>query len=313
MSKSRDDYFTTGEAARLLSISRSSVSRRFDSGALWGKSNRVTGERLVHRSSLRAFMEEHDLPVSPALSAEKRVLAVSCAGDLREALEALPRSDARLGVSAADSGTDALLACSLESVDLLVLGDNIPDVAPADIIRSLRKRDVIPVKILCDARKASPEQREQWQADAILATDRDCRGDALEAIVRELLGLRDDATPDADGGCAHQRRWRRIPINLRASTGIYRTDAPRKRLPGRALVKNISEGGAYLSGLTIDGGHIPASPFRLLLEIEDAPLAHVKAHCKIVRLGANGSLSAGVQFVRVSQRDRNRIAALTTN
>lgn len=313
MSTLRDDYFTTGEAARLLNISRSSVSRRFDTGVLWGKTNPVTGERLVHRNSLRAFLEQHGLPVNPALMTERRnVLGVSCADDLLAALNALPRADGRVAVSQFEFGADALMACSSEAADLLVLGDSIPDIAAPDMIRSIRRREEEDIAILCDARHLTPEACADWGADAFLSDDRDCLANVLRSTVLDLLGLGDVASVQTDGACAHQRQWPRVPVRLRARAGIYRLDAPRERVLGEAVVKNISEGGAYLSKLTIHDGHIPSSPFRLLLEIGEAPLANVKAYCKVVRLSANGSLNAGVQFMRISRDNRNRIAALAT-
>jgi hypothetical protein len=315
MSTLRDEYFTTGEAARLLSISRSSVSRRFDSGVLWGKTNPVTGERLVHRSSLRSFLEQHGLPISPALAdTRKSVLEVACADDLRSALESLSRTDSRFAVSTLEFGADALMACSSDPIDLLVLGERIPDISAPGIIRSIRRREDRDTAILCDTRNVAPEECADWGADTFLSDDSECRGTALRTIILDLLRLRDEgASIQTEGdGASHQRQWPRIPVRLHAKAGIYRLDAPRERVTGEAVVQNISQGGAFLSKLNIRDGYIPSSPFRLLLEIADAPLANMKAYCKVVRLSANGSLSAGVQFMRISRDNRNRIAAMAT-
>ena len=48
-------------------------------------------------------------------------------------------------------------------------------------------------------------------------------------------------------------------------------------------------------------GYIPAEPFRILLEVNQAPLENWRAHCKVIRLQSNGSLAAAVQFVRLSK------------
>ena len=54
-------YYTTGEAAELLQISRSTISRKFDRGAFFGKKNPITGERMISRESISAFMNQYDL------------------------------------------------------------------------------------------------------------------------------------------------------------------------------------------------------------------------------------------------------------
>jgi len=68
------NYITTGEVAKLLNISRSTVSRKFDSGGLQGKKNPITGERLISPKSLVVFMEKFNLPPD-ILTIEK---SVSC-------------------------------------------------------------------------------------------------------------------------------------------------------------------------------------------------------------------------------------------
>ena len=51
---------TTGEAADLLRVSRSTVSRRFDKGELRGEVNRITGERMQAKliESIWVFSKE---------------------------------------------------------------------------------------------------------------------------------------------------------------------------------------------------------------------------------------------------------------
>lgn len=68
------NYITTGEVAKLLNISRSTVSRKFDSGDLQGKKNPITGERLISRKSLMVFMEKYNLPLDILTIEKKRIL-----------------------------------------------------------------------------------------------------------------------------------------------------------------------------------------------------------------------------------------------
>jgi excisionase family DNA binding protein len=53
------EYLSTGEAAKVLGISRSTVARRVDEGTLRGKAHPITGERLISTESITHFFEDH--------------------------------------------------------------------------------------------------------------------------------------------------------------------------------------------------------------------------------------------------------------
>jgi hypothetical protein len=124
----------------------------------------------------------------------------------------------------------------------------------------------------------------------------------------DLLGLTARRTGVEE--YSHRRRWPRFPVNLPARAGIYRTNAPRQHDWGEAVVSNISEGGVFLAHMNFEHGTIPGEPFRILLNIDEKPLPDWHAYCQLVRLQANGSLTAGLQFVRITDADRRKIAAL---
>jgi hypothetical protein len=50
------EFYSTGEAAQILNISRSTVSHKFDVGLLKGKKNPITGERFVSGESIVALI-----------------------------------------------------------------------------------------------------------------------------------------------------------------------------------------------------------------------------------------------------------------
>jgi excisionase family DNA binding protein len=57
------EFYTTGEAAELLNISRSTVSRKFDRSMIVGEKNPITGERRISRESLLALAKRYNLPI----------------------------------------------------------------------------------------------------------------------------------------------------------------------------------------------------------------------------------------------------------
>jgi hypothetical protein len=108
----------------------------------------------------------------------------------------------------------------------------------------------------------------------------------------------------------HRRRWTRFPINTPCRVGVYRVAAPREHIWGEAIIRNISQGGAYLSPIHLANSSIPCEPFRLVIQTTEPPLGQLEAHCQVVRLKTNGSVSVGVQFVKLPRVERTRIADL---
>lgn len=305
----KDGYVSTGEAAKLLSISRSTVSRRFDLGILQGRVNPITGERLILRSSLRAFLQQHDLPVDDTLSARKVILLATGEDNLFACVDGIAAADERLRLLTADLGTDALISCSSDAPDLLILGDGLPDIAPQNIIKSLRRREQHEtLRILCCLGTAAPEQSLEWGSDAALTHQEWRNSSLLRARMLALLGIGSHEVEITE--YKHRRKWPRFPVDMPARAGLYRLNAPRQHNWGEAVVKDISEGGAFLTNIDFENRAIPAEPFRILLSIDQLPLPKWQAYCQVVRLQGNGSLTAGLQFVRISDTDRRKISAL---
>jgi len=148
-----------------------------------------------------------------------------------------------------------------------------------------------------------------WGADEALPKKAPNQDDLAKKLY-SLLDLPQKA-PKLNEPFEHQRRYPRVGVNLPARIQVYRLSAPRLRDPGWATVKNISCGGAYLSQLRLEKEYIPAEPFRFLLEVNQSPLENWWAHCKVVRLESNGSLAAGVQFVRLSKANLKAIETVT--
>jgi CheY-like chemotaxis protein len=306
------DYLTTGEAAKLLNISRSTVSRRFDGGVIRGKLNPITGERLVSVKSLLAFMKEHGLPTNGLGIAKKEIVLGSSDPELQEAVERITSSDERLSLNSAKYGADTLILCSKTSPDLLIISDILPDISCADVINGLRRNDEQKViTVLCCARKTRQEDCMAWGADACLPVET-LDPKLLSDEIYQLLEL-SKSQPVDETVVQHKRRWPRFTVKVPGKLGIYRLSAPRQHTWGKAVVQNISQGGAFLSDIHLDDGAIPADPFRIVLDINQPPLGDWRAHCQVVRLQSNGSLTAGVRFARISTSNRDKISAIAAD
>jgi hypothetical protein len=303
------NYITTGEVAKLLNISRSTVSRKFDCGDLQGKKNPITGERLISQKSLMVFMEKFNLPLDILTMEKKRVLLGTSDERIATLGQKIFSEDERIQVDRVSFGCDVLIKCSKEPPALLVINEEFPDIPAEKVINSLRRmKEQKDLKILCCSRTVKTNRCLDWGADEALVKDA-LNQDDLANKLYSLLDL-PQRGPKVNQPFEHKRRHPRVAVNLPAKIRVYRLSAPRLRDPGRATIENISCGGAYLSGLNMEKGYIPAEPFRFLLEVDQAPLKNWRAHCEIVRLRSNGSLTAGVQFVRLSKANLKSIEAI---
>lgn len=303
------EFLTTGEAAKLVNISRSTISRNFDKGIFQGKKNPITGERLISRESLINFMKQYNLPVDSLAAEKKRVLVGSPDDQFFSLLQTTLSEDDRVELERVVFGGDVLISCSKVRPDLLVLDEELPDISSMEIIRSLRRMgDQQALKIIGAGKVRSVRQCLDWGADEVLGKETLNREELAKTIYTFLDLL--EEVPEEGRQYGHQRRWPRLALHLPLKIGVYSVRAPYRRDTGLATMENISFGGTFLSEFSLNGGTIPCEPFRVLLEADQEPLKGWKAHGKVVRLQSNGSVSAGIQFTRVPKTSMKMIKAL---
>jgi hypothetical protein len=302
------EYYTTGETARLLKIAQATVSRMFDRSVLYGKHNPLTGKRLISRDSITAIMKRTHHP-SYGLLIDKKILIGSADERLSSLVRGAFQGDDRVQIRQAEFGGDVLIQCSKEPPGLLVIDEAISGITCAQVLQSLRQiEDLTNLKILCWANAENGDRCLTWGADGVLKKeDRDVQD--LKTKGFNLLGMVEEHPKTADR-YEHQRRWPRASVDLSAKIWIYRVRKAHVREEGEATVDNISMGGAHLSKIRLVKGSIPSEPFKILVEIGQEPLRQWRVHCRLVRLGSNGTLEAGVQFIRLSKSKQRMLAAL---
>jgi CheY-like chemotaxis protein len=299
---------TTGEVAQLLNISRATVSRKFDRGAFFGQKNPITGERLISQKSLTSFVEQFNLSLDSLAIEKKKILIGTSDEQLFSLLQKSFSEGRNVDLDRVGFGCDVLIRCSKDHPDLLIIDEELPDIPSAEVIRSLRRMEENKdLKILCCSKTSNTGQCLEWGADEALA--REGLEDELPKKFQFLLNLSEERPTEANA-YEHQRRWSRMPVHLPAKIGVYRLRTPYAHDSGKALMENISYGGSFLSDIQLEKGMIPVEPFRFLLEVNQPPLLNWRAHCKVVRLKSNGTLTAGVQFMRLSKVNRKMLEAM---
>jgi len=302
------DSISTGEAARCIGVSRSTLIRKFDAGEIEGHRNPVTGVRQVFVSSVVKFMRTRGLPTDKLFTGLRRIVLAAGNRYLHSAVMEICSRDARLDLRSFSRGSDALAVCSRECPDLFLVGDDLPDIACSDVVDSLRRQaDLKGTKILCYATQKDACACRESAADVCMdETDLDSPR-ALTRQIYGLLCLSPGAEPKGERG---HRRWHRTAVEIPARVDIYRRGSQRSKRPsGKGILRNASMGGAFVSDLSFEGG-LPGTPFRVLLRTDSGMLRNWQAYCQLVRLESNGTLSAGLRFVRMSKPARERLHQL---
>ena len=181
------------------------------------------------------------------------------------------------------------------------------------VIKSLRRtQDAPTLKVLYRPSDQEHGTLQDLGADELLVKEeRD--EESLKAKVGTLLnlvehGVADDAFPGAD-----RRSSPRLRVNLPAIIEVFCREDAAARDSGRAVLKDISAGGARLEQMQVDGGRIPAGPFFMKLTVDDRQLKDWSAEAKVVRLQPDGSLVAGVRFTHLSDPNREKIESLLSD
>ena len=305
-------FYTTGETSRILGISRSTVWRRFDEGTLRGKRNPITGERLIDRESLEEFMTRFGLSLGTIEGEKREVLIVSPGFPGAKVLEERISNDSRVRVAREKFGSDALISFTRNRPQLLIIDESIQDVQLDKFVQSVRSlAGSVSTKILCMVDDTSRQGEMMEELDGLL--DRSIDGGELADGIFHMLGLDTASAGTVEKDALQREDVPRLPVTLPADLSLYRTDNPESMMTGQAILKNISRNGAFLSEIRMDEGVLPGEPFRLMLEVDQPLLKKWSAHCRVLRLKSNGSLSAGLQFIKISNSNREKIERIIMN
>jgi CheY-like chemotaxis protein len=306
----KKDFYSTGEVAALLNISIATVSRKFDSGIFQGKKNPITAERLISRESLLSFMKKYNLSTksidNDAHDAQKRILLGSNNKDIQSIINRTFENDEQFKIELVSSGYDALIKCSQLHPDVFLLDNDLPNIDCIKAIETIKSnRNIADINIICISESADLCKNKSCAVDDFV-TRKNLEDKSTKNKITKLLGIPSAVIPE-NTTFDHQRMWPRIPLGLPANIEVFLADSPDYKEEGETVINNISLGGAYLSNINMNKNKIPFGSLRMLLNINNPPFDELNEECKVVRLQANGSLNAGVQFVNLKQKTKSEI------
>jgi len=108
----------------------------------------------------------------------------------------------------------------------------------------------------------------------------------------------------------YKREYGRVETDARSTITLHTQDGELFDR-GQAVVRNLSIGGALLTGIQTSKMVLPLRPFRIRLRLLDVPeLADLDGQCELVRISERdscGEPQLGVRFVDVALTDCRRI------
>jgi CheY-like chemotaxis protein len=305
---SESEFLTTGEAAKMLKVSRSTVSRKYDQGLLRGQTNSITGERMIHRDSVVAFMRKHNMS---STGIERRSVLVCTPNDkLFDAVNSTLGSDGRMAMERVPGGCDALVATASTTYHLVMVDEQLPDIVCDDVLKTVRKSPASRQTLLAVVTHTESNGRYAEHCDAVVSANR-LVDPTVWSDIYKLLGL--SAVKTTTRKYEYDRQWPRSDVDIPVHLSIYKLDAPSAREKGKARIVDISCGGAQLTDLEIESGSLPATAYRMVMEVKEKPLAGWRAHAQVVRLHSGGKLTLGVQFVKLAQSALEQIKKLVSD
>ncbi len=182
------NVFTTHEVSKLLQVNPRSVINWIEQDLL-ASYRTPGGHRRIRHDDLLAFLRKHEIPVPPALMAEKFTILI--VEDKDDIVKILTSSFARQGVYEINSSSDgisALIDIGRLHPDLMVLDIMIPGVEGLEVCRRIKENPANTTAIIAMSGQPELESKVlQAGADCFLAKPLDL--DRLMEESKRLLRI----------------------------------------------------------------------------------------------------------------------------
>lgn len=302
-------YFSTGDVAKLLHISRATVSRKFDSGHLAGMKNPITNERMISRQSILDFAKQYYIEINNIDFNKKYIFVISPSPEFAEQIQNtfayLKNNETRIF----KSGGEALISVSENRPDICIIDDNIPDIPAPNIIKVLQNiKGQKPFHIIVYTPLEHRDRYSDLTVDDFLYAGAG-EETSLKDMIYPLLNVGREASQDLDH-FTHRRKQPRLNVEIKVKIDIMDFERRNVLKKESGIIRNISLSGAYISNLEFHGGLIPSTQFYLRIVSDSDSIADWQVEAKVVRIKSNHLMCAGVQFTAISEPDIQKIKNL---
>ena len=247
------------------------------------------------------------LDFSQASETKWRLMIASSDLSLYRQLTAVFADDRNVSITRADNVPDAMLRLPVQMPHVLVLDEELREISPRDIIRSIKTHDDFrDLQIFLSLKEGARTEMPDWGVDDYIIggdTDRIY----ISRKVMSLLGA-DSAREPADKPRFYERRWPRTQIDVPADLEFINNESDKLHARGSAIIQDISRSGAHLTDIDPPHRFVLGKNYTIRMRVSDPPLRDLMTDTTLVRLGSDRT--AGLKFVNISKDDQMLIAGI---
>jgi excisionase family DNA binding protein len=160
------DVLTTGEVAKICNVAPRTVSKWFDSGALYGYRIPGSKDRRIPLNQLIRFMKQHGMPLNGLMTGSARVLIVDDEQDIVEVLEKILEDEAKYEVEVTRGGFAAGVTAEKFRPHVILLDMHLTAIDGREVCKQVKASpDLQLTKVIAMSGKMSEEESKALLAN----------------------------------------------------------------------------------------------------------------------------------------------------
>jgi len=244
---------------------------------------------------------------SLSIQSKFNIFIGSCDDELVSQIQNVFSEDSQVTIKNVRFGCDTLLECERYLPDVVILDEELPDIPSVEVIRCLKRREELKeITVICSLNTDKTDLVADWGADDYFVK---YNLDKIYLLRKEYKEINSSNNPVSQiHGRYCERRWPRAKLNIEAKFEIIDMIDPGQKHFGKAIMENISRGGAYISKIKLENEKIFDGTFKIRLNVDQPFLKNWKADA--IFISEITSDSAGIKFINISKNDQLKIANL---
>ena len=305
-----EKFFTTGETAKFLSISRSTVTRKFDEKILSGKKNPITGEREISQKSIEMFAKKYSIELPFCSTKKTLVNLVTTDSGLKKLFQSFIDNFQDITYKEYGNGCDLIISMTIYPPDIVIVDNSLPDISETNLIKAIQRSITVKNTCIIGCYNTYEEAGEVKLLVDELLIKKDLNLSELKNIIMSKM-KNADMGKTIHNNFDHNRMWRRSDVSF--NTKIIESPNIESAYDYNSIeakIINISLGGLYISKINYPHHLIRHGNANMFVTIDSYPLNNWEAFLKIVRFESNGEFGVGMKFMNINDNCEKKILTL---